>query len=646
MNVYAIPGLAILGGQRRSARWHAILERYAALSLPGDAPAVNCEKQCVVVGDSLLLDVVASCSGPRQTPARYAHSIEEALDHARTAAGRPVLFVVPRQLLTVTGISALTHGVRGPWGVITGRDRSAIAFALLKQQVVRRLAPGSALLADFVADVMGFATPESGDLHDTCAPSALTAENVLRPLTHQTSSFLVLHCHGDGAHGNLGSVVLCGLCDDEEHLANGKLGCCRRTGEEFICKRNPDRTRQPIRCGDLAATTVCLLTCNGSSVAGQGYPSDCSFVLSFVEGFPAAVITTDCRLPFTSRDVAGAMALLDSGRPLGEIVQVLNDEYAETSGMRPFVLFGDPTIVPARPKLELDERAAVEPASPARVQPQQTKAACTMQEPCRAVGRIVSTLAQRIRLQDAIFSTCAVIGTPSDDSLDAALDGHARLLRATRAHLGLGQELSAAPRRVATADLATWYRTLAALIDATDRSLITLVHRHVPQRDLHLLFTTGLTATHKPSDRICAGCGARLTVECHTSPLVAPGCTITTTCVHCGPESAWDGDGALIAATVPRVACAGSTLTVSIENCRTALLPTDYAVAPLASVRFRDVGKSIDTDIEGCGVGPVPRIVELSLRADTTLENNTVRVAAVHELSLGFQRAAVVVLPP
>ena len=603
------------------------------------------EREVLVVGDETLLRIATACGAPEEAPPRFARSIAEALNLQEAAAGRPVLFVVPRRLLTVVAIGALTHGVRSPWGIITGRDQGAIAFSLIKQQAARRVLSGAALFVDFVADLMGPVTSQ-GKLVDLSPPSAMSAPELLGSLAQPTGSFFLVHCHGDGAHGNLGNVVLCGLCDEQEHLADGRPACCSRTrGGDFVCKRNPDRARQPVRCGDLGAVTVCLLTCNGSSVAGQGYPSDCSFILSFVEGFPAAVLTSDRRLPFAPSDVELAAALLSARRPLGEVARTLNDERAATSGVRPYVLFGDPTLIPAQPASDLREQAAARPtrklgATGSVVAP------TAMGTLCADLYRIVCTLSGRLRLQDAILSACALLGGPTAAKLHAALDAHARTLRVLRGHLGLGHELSAIPARTTNQDLATWLEALAAVISVVDRSLIDLVHDHISQPDLDQLLTTGLVGSREPSDLVCSRCCVPLLVERYTSPLIAPECTVVAACSHCGPVTAWDRDGPVIAASVPRVACAGSTLTVSVALCRRPLLPPPHAAIPLASVRFRDVGKSSDGGVEGCGIGPVPWVATVKLRPDTTLENNTVRVAAVHELSFGFQRTGVVVLPP
>jgi hypothetical protein len=638
----ALPGFSTLYRDRRYTRWEQILARYAAL---GQTRGVSIAlRQRIVVGDDSLLELVNSCGVPGDVSPRFACSIADAVAYCDSTL--PVLFIVPRHLLTATAIIELAHRVRTPWGVVTGRDPGAIAFALIKQQLARHVAPGPALLADFVSDVMG-AVSHQGSLHGSLAPSSMKTWDLLRRLTRPTGSFLLAHCHGDGAHGDFRNVVLCGLCDDEELLFDGRSGCCRRTNDGgHVCKRNPTGARQPVRCGDLAATTVCLLTCNGSSVAGQGYPSDCSFVLSFAEGFPAAVLTTDHRIPFTGRDVAAVAGLLTSGLPLGETAQLLNNESAELFGVRPYVLFGDPTIVPAPPMMEQTARAADEPPPPRRTVRQKTQMSSTTRETRADVYRIITVLAARLRIQDNMLATCATLCPQHSPDSDAMLDGHARILRAIRAHLGLGNELAAAPAHVSESDLDTWQAALALLVGAADQSLITLVHERVPQRDMHLLFSAGLVGSRRETDRECVACGTLLCEERYTSPIVAPEYTVTTSCSHCGPEAAWEGDGPLIAATVPRVAYVGATFDVSIDICRNTIMRSAFRVPPLASVRFRDVGRSSDDTIEGCGTGPAPRVATIGLKSDTTLENNTVRIAAAHELSLGMLRAGVVVLPP
>jgi hypothetical protein len=501
------------------------------------------------------------------------------------------------------------------------------------------------MFADFVADQTGPVTSEGRLVHRT-APSGLVAEELLDALTARTGSYFLIHCHGDGAHGNFGSVVLCGLCDDQEHLTDGRLGCCRILSDgSFICKRSSDGVRRPVRSGDLGAVTLCLLTCGGSSVSGQIYPSDCSFVLSAAEGFPAAVLTVGGRVRFAREDMEGAAELLSGGRPLGEIAQALNEARAAVSGERPFVLFGDPTFAPVS-GLPHPEDAAVAPTKATSLDAVPRTISQSRPSRSRAeVSEIAGVLGRRLRMQDQILSSSALLDAPLTDGDCAAFDAHGRALRVARGHLGLAYELADCSRRITEEEIDVWFAALAGMIAVIDQSLAALIHFHLPQRCLEHLFTTGLIRSATPSEAKCAQCGAFLTIERHSSPLISPEYTVVTTCNHCGPESAWDSDGPLIHVALPRLASVGSTLAVSIDVCRRPLLPTAYATVPLASVRFRDVGKSRDEDIEGCGVGPAPRKAILRLRPDATLENSTIRVAAVHELSVAFRRASVIVLP-
>jgi hypothetical protein len=357
--------------------------------------------------------------------------------------GRPVMVVSPSELLDVRGLRRLVAGLQVPWGVVTGRDRGAIGFALLKQRAAADLAPGPTVVADFVADVIEV----RGDAALSAAwrVSERSPADTMIALVRRTGSFLLAHCHGDGAHGDFGTVVLCGLCHSAERVGDGRPGACRHVGgSQFRCKRALDGLRLPLRSGDLGATTVCLLTCNGFSVSGQFYPSDCSFVLSAAEGFPAAVLTTDRRLAFDRDAIALASDILSSGLPLGEATRLMNNALSMGDAReRPYILFGDPMLVSQSSGARTTGCRATADATTGRAAG--TLRAAQTGEVHRRVAQLetlIAVLAPRVSVHSHVTASCVrLVGNPSVE-FDVAVEAHSRVLRSVGAHQGKGKEYS------------------------------------------------------------------------------------------------------------------------------------------------------------------------------------------------------------
>lgn len=633
-------GLDVIRDDSRYPRWERIFDQYRALGVAAE-PAIQPAERIVVDPDSALAEIVELTS-PCGTKLHVVATIEAAIELANGLHGRAALLVAPRHLLTNAAVAAICRLVRTALGIVTARDPGAIAHMLLKQQLARGLAPGLSISIDFVGDSLTLR--DRNALEQAAGPvSALPAEALAGLLTKPRSGLLLAHCHGDGAHGNFGNVVLCGLSDDIERFDDGRVGTCRRLADDsLICKRNSAGQRLPLRCGDIASTSIGLLTCNGSAVAGEGYPSDCSFALSFAEGFPASILTTDRRIPFRPEDIAHVETVVAQAGSFGEATLALNDWWETGHGARPYVLFGDPNVAPGAeaiksgaPRTKVRSEAPSPPASPAPV---------ARSSESHGLLNCVASLAARLSLQEAVLATCSGLAAQSDEA-ERAIEAHGRILRLLRRHLGLGLEMGAGDRPPGDRRIQAWRGVLSALIGSADQSVLRLIHRHVPQRELPLLFSSGLSGTRQGSDRACDFCGTELDVERNSSPLVAPAYFETAACPHCGPVSAWDQGGRLVMLTSPRSGRPGERMTIGLGLSCAASVPLASSPRPLASLRFRDVGKSQDLDLDGAAIGALPRSLTLTLPMDTTLENNTLRVVAAHALSLGFQRAALLVLP-
>lgn len=226
-----------------------------------------------------------------------------------------------------------------PWGVLTASDLPAMSFLLAKQLANRRAADGGALLLDAPTEAVKI---DGGAAHAD-GYSLTDGESLTRLLTTQSFNDMVVHAHGEGAHANLKSAVLCGLLGEAESWRGGALlNGCRQVGAKRYCKRASRQRRHIFSFGDLRARNVYLLSCNGFTTVGELYPTDVSAVLSAVEGYPATFLTSDRSLGIETRLPALAFQLSSQGVGAAAICQSLNRIMMFRYRVRPFVLCGDP----------------------------------------------------------------------------------------------------------------------------------------------------------------------------------------------------------------------------------------------------------------------------------------------------------------
>ncbi len=336
----------------RAERWARILSWYGLQSAV--APAVSCIESgpvdlrsrdlrsrdlIVSLADELapLASVLATADGRPLVSLADAAAVPE---HRSLAKASSVLVIGRPSQLRNRVLLELSARLSLPWGMLTARDAPALSFAIAKVLAARRHGAAPSGHLDAIA-YRGWERAAGGiDQIET----DLDAETTWRVLNEGEWQTLSLHCHGDGAHANFNSVVLCGVADTYEHAVDGHDSGCVCDGGAPRCKRVHGPERRPFRFGDIRARRMCLFTCNGFSVAGDVYPSDSSFILSAAEGFPAAILTTDRRLRFEPWLFPAVHDMLN-GESLATVGTWLNDLCTFADGARPYLVYGDPSPI-------------------------------------------------------------------------------------------------------------------------------------------------------------------------------------------------------------------------------------------------------------------------------------------------------------
>jgi hypothetical protein len=155
----------------------------------------------------------------------------------------------------------------------------------------------------------------------------------------QGSDVLAMHVHGEGAHGNLRSTVLCGHSQrpDPDDFCTDKR-----------CKRSSHTHGEFLPFYSVRAQTILLLSCSGFSVRGAHYPSSNSAVLSMVGGgLVRHIVCNDRTVPMTASEVRLAfLSAVDNGAV--NAVNLLNEMTMPRIKVKPWYVVGDPVAYSKR----------------------------------------------------------------------------------------------------------------------------------------------------------------------------------------------------------------------------------------------------------------------------------------------------------
>lgn len=280
--------------------------------------------ECPIVADDEHLEIARSYAA--RFPGREVHDFSRlvCLDSPH------VLLICSPLRLRRPVLDVLTRNFPGTAGVVTGRSPLAVARFLARQRPAERwarTADGPLLLDELYQETV-LATDqdlERDSYPGRIAPELLTSQ---RPL-------LALHVHGEGAHANLGSLVLCGQVPERPSDSGG----CTPTS----CKRSGHADGRFQAFGSLRATNLLFLSCSGLSVSGEHYPSMNSAALSLIDGgHIRSAICNDRTIPLTQDEVRIAFAMAAGHGMLASHDYLNQLSMRRHNGARPWLWLGDP----------------------------------------------------------------------------------------------------------------------------------------------------------------------------------------------------------------------------------------------------------------------------------------------------------------
>jgi len=550
-----------------------------------------------------------------------------------------------------------------------------MTFATAKLLAARRRAPFPSAHLDAIARNQWGWQPQAVREEVT----TLDEGTMLKTLQRGEWDTVSIHCHGDGAHGNLNSIVLCGVVDDEEHVVGGHRAGCAPHDDPPRCKRVHDNHRQAFRFGDLRARNICLFTCNGFSIAGDIYPSNASFVLSAIEGYAAAVLTTDRRIRFESWMFTGAHALLGLRWSPGQVLAVLNDVCAFTEECRPYLLCGDPADLTSYTEVEAPEALAAHHRSAVRVQP---------------IGDFASSLAigldagatdmtvERGKTVTLIVSRDGTLGPPhlldktSDlESLKSAVNrAGTRARRAIQLVAAVHRHHGNVVRRNATvseacAELAvvsarleeaineggrlfaeikrrgvwlseadTWRLHMLLLSGMWDAQFAALLDEYLLENDLCELLRDGFQVESRSTGQQCVRCGCRVSQALARAPLLGSIEHAWLDCPTCGPGEAWDAGLPRLLADPPQALAPGCVERVSVGWTVPHDPPFDSGGCAFLVTHLKDSGRGVLSYRNISQVDNPPLALTIPVPIESAAEIHTLRFAFVRDLGVSYLR--------
>lgn len=622
--------------RRRLRRWEEVLrwyglEPYAGSIAPTSPAEVEPDGPDVVVGfdDEYrpAAAMLAAATGRRLVVAPHDDPLRPFSEGL--SAGSAVFAGRPHNLRR-ENVHTLARSLEIPWGVLTASDLPAMSFLLAKQLANRRAAVGGALLLDAPAEVVKI----GGGAAHADGYSLTDGESLRRLLTTQSFNDMVVHAHGEGAHANLKSAVLCGLLGEAESWrGEALLNGCRQVRAKRYCKRASRQRRHIFSFGDLRARNVYLLSCNGFTTVGELYPTDVSAVLSAAEGYPATFLTSDRSLGIETRLPALALQLSSQGVGTAAICRLLNRIMMFRYGVRPFVLCGDPLGADAfAPAEASDEDLSVSPREAARLIDlkgwEATPVIGLAKDPPGvslfrgegSSGALLSDGAKRRRVKIEDFSACWQARRERVVTLarrGQALGRVNALIKdfwweRYRAHADFREmleELAAAGRKLLTATQRSlrglenircegvWSPRVEILFDAAERHagewdecFARVIEGYILDWDLaRLLLHDGLQTAGNSGER-CQRCGMELVLTEATDYLDGCKTAAATDCPNCGPQEVWQVGGARFAVKGKPEIHPGRLYDFSVEARPTAGQSFSETLSGYVVAQFQDLG--------------------------------------------------------
>jgi Zn ribbon nucleic-acid-binding protein len=601
------------------------------------------------------------------------------IDRYCRSDGSLLLIGQPRQFQTPQ-LRTFNQHLQEPWGLLTAADAPTFSFAIAKSMAASNRRRRDVVTIDVPAGDIGQIRGACDQLiHERVTPRSL------RPvLTAGEWAALAVRAHGEAAHLNLESVVLCGLPGNRETVKGIEVagGCGTSADGARRCKRARGRNGVVMGFQEIRSQHVALFSCTSFSIVDSFFGSDLSGVLALADGYACSALGTDRVLGIDASVPPMFLRLLRSGYSLGVAVALLNDVSRRSSDGSPYVLFGDPAATAVECTPHDRKGVSVE-----------EMLVCPLRDWSAVVTDIDD---RRLSHSPAIgkkFAIFALRGArryaASDDDLpprlvDRSSDWNAarRLLRDYGKRLARADWIERATRRLFRKEiqvspafvtqldqlrlireaaaqslvsalascesvrqrgawdkrLGEWTKVMSLHIGGWDKCWSRMMREHLFDGDCEFLLHDGFVRKRQAAGPHCPACGSATTTSTWIDPLGVQRSQQRVDCLSCGVREVWQPTG--IRVSVPPLsplrARTRRTVTINLRNSSRPFGPQTLNYWLIAELVDKGTDRSVFRQSWAAATPSTSLDIEIPI--DLSPELHTLRIVAVQGLLTAYLR--------
>ncbi|MBS1807392.1 MAG: hypothetical protein JST84_04275 [Acidobacteria bacterium] len=665
---------------KRLAKWKEVLAWYGLSTV---------EYREVMEQDlSDQRNIVISIGEAFSVPARfYADANNRAFLHIQDGeiddvvnnqAYESLLFIAPSEYFTISRIRELARGIDIPWGFITAQDLPGITFVIAKLLAGRSSPHRNCGIIDLISN-----TEQQANINGRLnVPTIIDCNRIQSLVIERNWHTIILRAHGEAAHVNLNSVVLCGLVNEVERVITGEpIDGCRINSGIRQCKRVHSKDTHIISFGDIKALHLFVYSCLSLAVNNGLYPSNLSTIHSIGEGYPRMAVITDRVLHIHPLDPIIVLDLCRQEIGFGEVVQFENDLALRRINCRPYVLFGDPlgstprwatidyaskkrpgsvnTVIPLHLKEWSDVEIIGLDNSDSEIYLMRGRDKAAIIRPVArgktSTGIIDKTdmwhmytewfkkIGKRLQRAASIERAISILYKLQEHSIPGFQD-MLRNISKVRVMLeeGVQESLQICEfvRRegVWNNSLDLWVNLCTLKVSLWDHQLASLILNHLFAGDLQDTLTHSFIFTARSESLDCHYCRSPLTTLRLVDPLECQPDQYVVKCPSCGVQEVWEYGGERILVDLPPSLCPTYTSKINLCFSTSQTQPLQYIRDGVLIVELVDKGNNNVLFRLQERVNSNPYTLVIDVPAEITSELHTIKLAWIHGLFVTYLR--------
>lgn len=238
-------------------------------------------------------------------------------------------------------LSRIINSIKIPVSLLTGKDISGLSFSFAKAILAKFMSDSNSNNNSILKtqnDCIEYYTSKDKFIKKR----QLSKQETLKSLQNIYHRTLAIFAHGESAHVNLKSVVLCGLNGEVEMFNNVEIKGCSNIDGDRCCKRVQDKDISIVYVSEIKCSSLFFFTCGSGVAQNSIYKSDIGTIKQISEGYVCSAFLSTGIIETDFDTAKSAMLLNQNNYSVLDIIQYLNDIHFYQSGYRPYFNFGIP----------------------------------------------------------------------------------------------------------------------------------------------------------------------------------------------------------------------------------------------------------------------------------------------------------------